>query len=151
MLAGILKSMKPNKNHIEQRTINMWYQNIAQYFSNLKAVNKYKIISIITHLHWLIAEISKTEIGLQLKSVELIIDRENFPDEEKCGILIKFFLSAGLQSSGMDYSLTGKAHKELANQGAISVNASGDSKNCAGIIFVDILLQAVLRKVMPIS
>lgn len=49
----------------------------------------------------------------------------------------------------MSNVLTGKAFKEKANEGAIIVNVDGESKSSVGIRYTDILLQAVLRKVLP--
>ena len=51
----------------------------------------------------------------------------------------------------MECSLTGKAFREEAREGSVSVNVAGKSGAEAGVQFVDILLQAVIRKVMPIA
>lgn len=150
ILTVALKEMRPNKYHLEQRTIKEWYDSNAQYFASLKTINKYKIVSIVAHIQWLIGEISRRNVGHQLRSVEVVIDRENFPDEGKCGLLIKTFLAAALQSVGMSCSLTGRAFRELANEGAVTVDVSGESESSVGIRYVDILLQVVLRKVQPI-
>jgi len=145
-----LNSMKPNSYNLQKDSIAVWYKKQSSYFSKLrKPVNKYKILSIIVHLQWIINEVERCKLGKQLKSVEVIIDNENFPKVNKCGVLIKHFVAAGLQRAGMHYTLTGKALEEEANEGAIVVNAAGKSEDVVGIRFVDILLQAVLRKVMP--
>lgn len=150
IMTEVLNKLKPNPFHLKKHIIETGYEQNAGYFSKLKDVNKHKLISIMAHIQWIITEISRANMGNQLKSVKIIIDRENFPDEEKCGILVKSFMVAGFQSSGMDYVLTGKAYKEKADEGAIIVNVSGESKDIPGLIFVDILLQAVLRKVETI-
>lgn len=150
-LGGLLNSLKPNPYSIEQIAIESWQNNMAGYFQNLKPVNKHKLLSILVHLQWLVKEIERVNIGSQLKSVHLVIDNENFPNESKCGVLVKSFLSAGLQSVGMNYSLTGAMFRENAHEGAICVDVVGKSEGNSGIRFVDVLLQAVLRKVMPIE
>lgn len=146
-----LTSMKPNLYHQEQLSIEIWQDDIASYFEELKPINKHKLLSIIMHIQWLIDEIKRTRLGGQLKSARLIVDSENFPNETQCGIVVKSFFAAGLQSAGMAYSLTGTTFREEAHEGNVSVNVAGKSENDAGIRYVDILLQAVLRKVMPIG
>ena len=160
---GREESRRPNQNirtsfkfheakfiQSKKNTISVWYKTQSSYFSKLrKPVNKYKILSIIVHLQWIINEVERCKLGKQLKSVEVTIDNENFPKEKNCGVLIKHFVAAGLQRVGMHYTLTGKALEERANEGAIVINVAGNSENVVGIRFVDILLQAVLRKVMP--
>ena len=151
ILENTLSSMEPNHYHLKKETIDAWYKSQASYFSKLKPINQYKVLSIIAHFQWIINEIEKCKLGHQLKSVEVVIDNENFPNEKDCGVLIKHFISAGLQSAGMHYTHTGKASKEHAQEGAVNVNMAGKSEDIVGIRFVDILLQAVLRKVMPIE
>jgi len=151
-LEKILKDLRPNPHNINQIKVENNQNTNTDYFSNiLVPINKYKVLSIIIHIQWIISEIKKTNIGQQLKSVTIEIDRENFPNEKICSKLIKDFFASGLQSSGMDITLTGKAYKENADEGAVKVNTSGDSKKSIGINFVDILLQDVLRKSLPIS
>ncbi len=150
-LGDALAFLKPNPYHLEQRTIETWQNDIASYFEELKPVNQHKLLSIIIHIQWLISEIKSTQLGGQLKSASLTIDNENFPNEAQCGSLVKFFFAAGLQSAGMDCSLTGTAFREESCEGSVSVNVAGKSEKDAGIRYVDILLQAVLRKVMPIG
>ncbi|MDA3821831.1 MAG: hypothetical protein PF450_04350 [Bacteroidales bacterium] len=149
-LGGTLNSLKSNPYHLERDSIETWYNENAGYFSGLKPVNQHKLLSIILHVQWLIAEIKRTRLGRQLKSVRVVIDKENFPNEARCGVVVKAFVAAGLQGAGMDCSLTGKAFREEANEGSVIVNVSGKSEKHAGIRYVDILLQAVLRKVHPI-
>ncbi|MDO8141870.1 MAG: hypothetical protein Q6358_10265 [Candidatus Brocadiales bacterium] len=152
LLAHTLKSMRPNPNHFKQHAIETWYRDNADYFSNLKKdVNRHKLLSIVAHFQWLATEIARIELGYQLKSVEVVIDRENFPIEEKCGVLIKSFVAAALQCAGMDCTLTGRAYRERENDGAIVINVAGESENSVGIRYVDLLLQTVLRKVEPIT
>jgi len=151
MLSKALKSMKPNPYNLSKEKIGAYYDMQASYFSDLKPINQYKILSIIVHLRWIINEIERCKLGHQLKSVEVFIDKENFPNEENCGVLIKHVVSAGLQKAGMHYILSGKAFKERAKEGAVNINVSGNSEEIVGVRFVDILLQAVLRKVMPIK
>lgn len=149
-LNDFLNSIKPNPYHLEQYAIQDWQDNIAKYFEGLKPINKHKLLSIIIHIQWLIAEIKRTQLGGQLKSAKLIADKENFPNEAQCGVVVKSFFAAGLQSAGMDCSLTGTTFREKAHEGAVSVNVAGKSEDDAGLMYVDILLQAVLRKVMPL-
>lgn len=144
-----LNNFKANKDGLHQNLINDWYQENAKYFLSLEPVNRYKVLSIIAHLHWLFNEIDRVNLGNQLKSVEIIIDRENFPNEDRCGILIKSSVAASLQTAGMAYTITGSAYKEKADEGAIIINVCGKSKESSGLTYVDILLQAVLRKVEP--
>lgn len=150
-LGDTLNSLKPNPYHLERQSIETWYNENSSYFGKLKPVNQHKLLSIILHVQWLIAEIKRTKLGRQLKSVRIIIDKENFPNEARCGVVVKSFVAAGLQGAGMDCSLTGKAFREEANEGFVIVNVSGESENYVGIRYVDILLQAVLRKVHPIT
>jgi hypothetical protein len=150
-LGSALNSLKPNPHHIEQHTIEAWQNNNANYFETLKPINRHKLLSIIIHVQWLIAEIKRIQLGAQLKSARIVIDQENFPDEAQCGVVVKSFIAAGLQSAGMDFSLTGKAFREEAREGSVSVNVAAKSGENTGVQFVDILLQAVLRKVMPIE
>jgi hypothetical protein len=147
---NFLGSMKSNNYHLEKESIDAWYKSQASFFSELKPINKHKILSIIELFHWFTIEIEKRKLGHQLKSVEVVIDNENFPNEKDCGVLIKHIISAGLQGAGMHYALTGKALDEHAQEGAVNVNVAGESEDVVGIRFVDILLQRVLRKVMPI-
>lgn len=146
---NFLVSMKSNNYHLEKESIDACYQSQASFFSELKPINKHKILSIIELFHWFTCEIEKRKLGHQLKSVEIVIDNENFPNEKDCGVLIKHIISAGLQGAGMHYTLTGNAFDEHAQEGAVNVNVVGESENVVGIRFVDILLQRVLRKVMP--
>jgi len=148
---NFLSSMKSNNYHLEKNSIDAWYKSQASFFSKLKPINKHKILSIIELFHWFYIEIEKRKLGHQLKSVEVIIDNENFPSERDCGILVKHIISASLQSAGMHYALTGKALDECAQEGAVNVNIAGKSENVVGIRFVDVLLQRVLRKTMPIK
>lgn len=148
---NFLDSMKSDNYHLEKESIDAWYKSQASFFSKLKPINKHKILSIIELFHWFNIEIEKRKLGHQLKSVEVVIDNENFPSEKDCGILVKHIISANLQGAGMHYALTGKALDERAQEGAVNVNVAGESENVVGIRFVDILLQRVLRKVMPIS
>ncbi len=150
-LEDALKSLKANPLHLERNTIENLYNSNSAYFSNLKQVNKHKLLSIIVHLQWLLSEIKRVKIGHQLKSVRFIIDKENFPKEEKCGALVKTFISASLQSTGMDISLTGKSFREDASEGSVVVDIAGESEKNVGIRYVDILIQAVLRKVYPLE
>ena len=147
----VLQSLKPNPHNLNQVAIEAWQKDMAECFEKLKPVNKHKLLSIILHIQWLISELKRIQIGSQLKSVHLVVDNENFPDEARCGTIIKFFLSAGLQSSGMDCTLTGTTYREEPTKGSVSVNVRGESKKSVGIRYVDVLLQAVLRKVMPIT
>lgn len=151
ILLQTLNNLKANKDNLHQNHINDWYQENAKYFSNLNEINRHKVLSIIAHLHWLFNEIARVNIGNQLKSVEITIDRENFPNEARCGILIKSFIAASLQTVGMACSITGSAYKEKADEGAVVINVCGKSKESSGLTYVDILLQAVLRKVEPHS
>ena len=146
-----LGSMKSNNYHLEKESIDAWYKSQASFFSGLNPINKHKILSIIEVFHWFTGEIEKRKLGHQLKSVEVVIDNENFPNEKDCGVLIKHIISAGLQGAGMHYTLTGKALDEHAQEGAVNVNVAGESEDVVGIRFVDILLQRVLRKVMPVK
>lgn len=150
-LGNALNSLEPNPYHLEQCSIETWQDDMANYFGELKPINKHKLMSIIIHIQWLITEIKRTQLGGQLKSVRLVIDNENFPNEAQCAGVVKSFFAAGLQSAGMDCSLTGTAFREKSYEGPVSVNVSGKSEKDAGIRYVDILLQAVLRKVMPIG
>jgi len=150
-LEATLSSLKSNPYHLERQSIETWYNKNADYFNKLKPVNQHKLLSIILHVQWLIAEIKHRNLGHQLKSVKFVIDRENFPNEARCGVVVKAFVAAGLQGAGMDCSLTGKAFREKANEGAVFVDVSGESEKHVGIRYVDILLQAVLRKVYPIT
>ncbi len=146
-----LGSMKSNNYHLKKESIDAWYKSQASFFSKLRPINKHKILSIIELFHWFNIEIEKRKLGHQLKSVEAVIDNENFPNEKDCGVLIKHIISAGLQGAGMHYTLTGKALDERAQEGAVNVNVAGESEDVVGIRFVDILLQRVLRRVMPIK
>lgn len=96
-------------------------------------------------------EVRRTKLGHQLNSVRLIVDREDFPNVEACAILIKEALSAILQAAGISYSLTGRAYKEKATEGAITVDLNGDSCKCQGLQCVDILLQVVQRQLPGFS
>lgn len=150
-LGDVLNSLRPAKYHLQQQSIENWQNGIASYFGTLKPVNQHKLLSIILHIQWLISEIKRTELGGQLKSARIVIDNENFPNEERCGVVVKSFFAAGLQSAGMDCSFTGTAFREEANEGAVKISVAGESEKNAGIKYVDILLQAVLRKVMPLE
>ncbi len=145
-----LGSMKSNNYHLEKESIDACYKSQASFFSKLRPINKHKVLSITELFQWVISQIEKYKLGHQLKSVRVVIDKENFPNEKDCGVLFKHIISAGLQSAGMHYTLTGKALDECAQEGAVNVNVVGASENVVGIRFVDILLQPVLRKVMPI-
>jgi hypothetical protein len=149
-LENAFSSMRSNCTRLDKDSIDAWYKSQASFFSKLKPINKHKVLSINELLQWVISEIKKCKLGHQLKSVEIVIDNENFQNEKDCGVLFKHIISAGLQSAGMHYTLTGKALKEHAQEGAVNVNVTGKSEDVVGIRFVDILLQAVLRKVMPI-
>lgn len=151
IFGDVLASLKPNPYHLEQLSIEAWQYDIANYFEELRPINQHKLLSIIIHIQWLITEINRTKLGGQLKSARLIIDNENFPNETQCGAVVKSFFAAGLQSAGMHCSLTGTAFREESCEGPVRVNVAGKSENDAGIRYVDVLLQAVLRKVMPIG
>ena len=150
-LGDFLASLRPNSSNLNYSSIESMQSVMAGCYSGLKDVNKHKIMSIIMHLQWLIEEINRRKLGDQLKSVKLVIDNENFPSQAiECGVIVKSFFAAGLQHVGMDCSLTGTAFREKPNEGSVSVDLLGNSGEVAGIRYVDVLLQAVLRKVMPL-
>jgi hypothetical protein len=146
VFSGFLLSQKADSSRLDCVQLDDRFQRIASRFTNLKAVNQHKVISILQHFKWLEDEARRTNLGNQLRSVRVIVDREDFPDPETCAVLMKEAVAATFQAVGMSYKLTGRALREKATEGAIVVDLAGDSHKCKGLQYVDILLQVVQRQ-----
>lgn len=149
-LGTLLDASRADEVRIDQIELNHWYCDMAAYYRKLKPVNRHKIVAIISHLQWLFDGLRSTGTAACLAEVRVLIDREDFPRPvEACAKLIKAFVSAGLQAAGMSFRGTGRAPRESAEEGAISVNIHADSSGSAALQLTDILLQVVQARLLP--
>lgn len=118
----------------------------AGYLERLKPVNRWKVFSLLAHLQWLVQEIRRTRVGHQLSRVELLVDREALPSPAKAGELVKTMFAASLQHAGMSLAKTGRAYEETPQEGAVRVDMDANSAVSSGLQLVDVLLQAVQRR-----
>lgn len=146
IFSKFLSSQKADSLRLDREQVENWFRTIESCFKRLKDVNQNKLISILQHFKWLGDEVWRTGLGGQLRSVQVIVDHENFPDTETCAVLMKWAVAATLQAMGMSYRSTGSAFREEATEGAITVDLAGNSCKCNGLQCVDILLQVVQRQ-----
>ena len=140
------RSFRASKVHLEQTAYQRLLDGMSAYYQKLKGVNRWKFLSIVTHIQWLVNEIQRVRLGRQISSAELHVDRENFSLPSVCAKMLKQFFAAALQSVGMSTRTTGCAWTESPKQGAVRVDVDCDSRCSVGLQYVDILLQAVQRK-----
>ncbi|MCA8972148.1 MAG: hypothetical protein KDC95_20340 [Planctomycetes bacterium] len=118
----------------------------SDYLRRLKSVNQWKVLSVLAHVQWLVGELKRVRMGRQVGAVRMLVDREDLPTPSVAASLVKTMIAASFQDAGMSLATTGSAYEERPEQGAITVNMEGDSSAYAGLQLVDILLQAVQRR-----
>jgi hypothetical protein len=146
LFSSFLASQKADPYRLDCERIDDLFRGVESCFVQLKAVNQHKLISVLQHLKWLGDRVKEKGLGPQLRSVRIVVDRENLPDVGRCAALVKEAVAAMFQAAGMSYTSTGRWFKEKPDEGAIVIDLSGDSTSCVGLQYVDILLQAVQRQ-----
>lgn len=141
-----LRGIRAGRLRLDAPDIQARYRRTNNYLAGLKRVNRHKLISILAHLNWLLAEIKRRQLGPQLASVIVTVDREDLPEVGEGADFLKLLLAASLQAAGMPVRLTGKALREGWNEGAVKIDLNGNSQHSPGLQLTDILLQVVQRK-----
>jgi len=151
LFSEFLSSQKADSLRPDRKQVEKWFRRMDSCFKRLKYVNQHKLISLLQHMKWLGDEVRRTGLGRQLRSVRVIVDREDFPNADVCAVLMKEAVSATSQAAGMSYRLTGSTFREEATEGAIAVDLAGNSSECQCLQCVDILLQVVQRQLPGFS
>jgi hypothetical protein len=146
LFSTFLASQEADRYRLSYEQVHGRFRAVESCFARLKAVNQHKLISILQHLKWFGDKVRETGLAPQLRSVRVVVDREDFPDTETCAVLTKEAVAAIFQAAGMSYVLTGTWFREKPAEGAVTVDLGGDSARCAGLQYVDILLQVVQRQ-----
>jgi hypothetical protein len=146
-LSQFLNNLHPDATRTERSEIEAWHTEMRDYFDGLRPVNGHKVVSILAHLGWLFAEITRVKLGPQLRSAHVVVDEENLPSPESTRRFLASFVAAGLQGAGMSYRRTGGCFRRINTGGChVAVDACAKSEKHAGLQYVDILLQVVQRK-----
>lgn len=141
-----MKEIRADQYRLDRDEIDWRYRELTEYFENLKGINKYKTLSILAHFHWLVAEIERVRLGSELRTVSILVDREDFPAPSRCAELLKLHIAAELQAVGMSVKLTGRVFRERYSEGAITIDVGSDSSASFGLELTDVLIQAVQRR-----
>lgn len=143
-----LRALRPHRGRKDWRDLETRKRNLVKYLDlDLKDVNQHKYLCIALHATQLVELLAARDRVKRLTEVEVMIDRENFPNPSFCAWGLKWWIAAQLQGRGMHYSLNGNAPHETCSEGNVRVNADADSKSSSGLQLVDILAQGVFRKV----
>ena len=148
-----ISSLRADRHRLDRQLVDDHYRRVTDYLmSRLKDINRHKVMSMMAHIQWLTAELKRVRIADQLCAVKVVIDRENFPEPSSvCADLLKLHVAASLQAAGMSVRLTGRAPFEIHDEGAVVIDVNADSRNIPGLQVVDVLLQAVQRRLPSYS
>jgi len=141
-----IRSIRADRLRLDAPAIQSRYNGMADYLDGLKSVNRYKVMSVLAHLQWLMAELERVHLGPQVGSVRVLVDQEGLPEPAQAADLVKLHVAASLQAVGMSVRLTGKALREGHDKGAVVVDMNADSRDFPGLQLTDMLLQLVQRK-----
>ncbi len=152
LLVLALRSQRANRDREGWEEIERLSREQADYLSrDLKEVNLNKFVSILVHGEGIVKMLAARGIVSNLTSVNIVVDRENFPSPAVCAWGLKWWYGAKLQAYGMSLKLTGDVPFEKANEGAIRLSVEGDSKLSAGLELVDILSHGSRRELPSFS
>ena len=140
-----LREVRADHYRLDAMEINNRYDRMAIFLENLKGINRHKVVSTLAHLGWLMEELKLRSLGPQLRSVSVVLDREDIPLTRDCAEFLRLFLVPSLQAVGMSARITWRSLREAPGTGAIMVEPDADSRTYSGLQFVDILLQGVQR------
>lgn len=144
-IVSFLRALRADRYRLDSTQINDRYNRMTTFLKELKGINRHKVVSTIAHLAWLTEEVRRADLGPQLGSVEIVLDREDIPLPHDCAEFLRLFIAASLQAVGMSARLTWRTLNEEPDRGAITVNPNAESMKTPGVQFVDVLIQGVQR------